>query len=189
MYDLKARMFNRKAAGAKSKPDQVIRSLSLEEGQHVADIGVGGGYFSFRFAELVGKSGKVYGIDTERQFLDHLESDAKKQGYSNIVTVLAEGEGFPLSSEELDLVFLRNVCHHIPDRVNYFRELATCLKPDGRVVIIDYSGKGSWSFHRIFGHYVDKETIRSEMSEAGYKLSEDYDFLPEQSFQVFTLSE
>ena len=188
MYNLKAKMFNRKAAGPKSKPDKVIRSLSLKEGQHVADIGVGGGYFSFRFAELVGESGKVYGIDTDRKFLEFLETNAKKQGYSNIVTVLAEGKGFPLSSNKLDLVFLRNVCHHIPDRVNYFREIATCLKPDGRVAIIDYSGKGSWSFHRMFGHYVDKGTISLEMIEAGYQLSEEYDFLPEQSFQVFRLN-
>ncbi|MGM0771432.1 MAG: class I SAM-dependent methyltransferase [Halobacteriota archaeon] len=189
MYNLKAKMFNRKAAGPKSRSGQVIRSLSLKEGQQVADVGIGGGYFSLRFAEIVGDKGKVFGIDSDSKFLEYLESNSKKQGYSNIVTILAEGKGFPLSSEELDLVFLRNVCHHIPDRVAYFREVATCLKPDGRVAIIDYGGKGSWSFHRIFGHYVDKEGIRSEMSEAGYHLSEEYDFLPEQSFQVFRLSD
>lgn len=40
MSDLKARMFNKKASRAKSKPDEIIKSLLLEPGQNVADVGV-----------------------------------------------------------------------------------------------------------------------------------------------------
>jgi hypothetical protein len=37
------------------------------------------------------------------------------------------------------------------------------------------------------GHYVPKETIVKELNEAGYQLQEDLDFLPEQSFTIFSL--
>ena len=61
------------------------------------------------------------------------------------------------------------------------------MKPDGKIVIIEYKRGGLFSFHRIFGHYVPKEIIVKEMEEAGYQLTNDYDFLPEQSFTIFSL--
>jgi arsenite methyltransferase len=57
--NLKAEMFNREASDPKNKPDDILNVLELQPGQKVADIGAGGGYFSLRFAEIVGKSGRV----------------------------------------------------------------------------------------------------------------------------------
>jgi len=51
---LKVKMFNRRASNPKNKPDQILKALTLQPRQNVADIGAGGGYFSLRFAELVG---------------------------------------------------------------------------------------------------------------------------------------
>ena len=91
-------------------------------------------------------------------------------------------------SESVDLVFMRNVCHHIPNRVEYFRKLENSLKPDGRVAIIEYKrGGGLFSFRRMFGHYVPKEIIVEEMNKARYQLEKAFDFLPEQSFTIFSV--
>ena len=38
------------------RPDQVIQHLDIQPGAHVADLGAGGGYFTFRLAEVVGAS-------------------------------------------------------------------------------------------------------------------------------------
>lgn len=54
----------------------------------------------------------------------------------NVGTVLVDGGKLDLPGKSLDLVFMRNVCHHL-DRVDYFRRLRCFLKPDGRVAIID----------------------------------------------------
>jgi 16S rRNA C1402 N4-methylase RsmH len=74
--------------------------------------------------------------------------------------------------------------------VEYFKKLKNALKPNGRIAIIEYkSSDGRFSFHRRFGHYVPKETLNTEMKEAGYKLVKDLDFLPEQSFMIFSLAD
>ena len=54
MGNLRAKMFNRRACGSKSKPDEIIEVLSLEKGQKVFDVGVGGGYFYSRSYFLYG---------------------------------------------------------------------------------------------------------------------------------------
>jgi len=48
LKSLKAMMFNRAASNPKNKPDEVLYVLRLQQGQIVADIGAGGGYFSLR---------------------------------------------------------------------------------------------------------------------------------------------
>ena len=47
------------------QPKNVIQALHIIEGSHVADLGAGGGYFTFLLAEGVGPNGKVYAVDTD----------------------------------------------------------------------------------------------------------------------------
>jgi len=53
----------------KSKPDQILEAIALKPGQNIADIGSGGGYFSLRFAKIVGQEGKIYAVDANQDFL------------------------------------------------------------------------------------------------------------------------
>lgn len=183
---LQAKMFNRRASNPKNKPDQILKTLALTPRQNVADIGAGGGYFSLRFAELVGREGKVFAVDTNFGFLGFIKNSCREKGLDNVETVLVTENNLTLP-ENVDLVFMRNVCHHIPNRPEYFRKLKNFLKPGGRIAIAEYRSAKSHSFRGIFGHYVPKETIVKEMNEAGYQLQEDLDFLPEQSFTIFSL--
>jgi len=186
MRNPKAEMFNKKASDPKNKPDQVLEALRLRSGQTVADIGAGGGYFSLRFADAVGRQGRVFAVDTDLGFLEFIKNSAKEKGLDNVETILATEDELPLPRGSLDLVFMRNVTHHLPNRVNYFRKLKDMLKPTGRIAIIEYRRGGGFSFHRMFGHFVPKEVIVTEMRKAGYQLKEDFDFLPEQSFTIFS---
>ncbi|MGQ9507655.1 MAG: hypothetical protein ACUVTB_07390 [Candidatus Bathycorpusculaceae bacterium] len=84
---------------------------------------------------------------------------------------------------------MRNVTHHLSNRVEYFKRLRGALRRNGRVAIIEYkAGGGRFSFHRKFGHYVPKETLIDEMKDAGYRLEKDLNFLPEQSFMIFSFA-
>ena len=188
MKNLKAEMFNRKASDPKNKPDQILKALALQPGQTVADIGAGGGYFSLRFANVVGREGRVFAVDTDPSFLELIMSKAKEKGLDGVETVLATEDELRLPKRSLDLVFMRNVTHHLPNRVDYFGKLRDMLKPDGRVAIIEYRCGGGFSFHKMFGHFVPKEIIVAEMHKAGYQLKENFDFLPEQSFTIFSIN-
>ncbi len=189
MVNYKARMFNRKASDQKSKPNQILETLALHPGQTIADIGAGGGYFSLRFADAVGSMGHVYAVDTNQEFLKYIRKLAGEKGLSNLATILVTKDN-PLSlpEESVDLVFIRNVSHNLSNRTKYFRELRKVLKPKGKVAIIEYRRDGGiLSLRKLFGHYLPKETILKEMTEAGYRLEEDFDFLPEQSFTIFRI--
>jgi ubiquinone/menaquinone biosynthesis C-methylase UbiE len=189
MKNLKAEMFNRKASNPKNKPDEIMEALALRQGQKVADIGTGGGYFSLRFAEAV-RNGRVFAVDTDSKFLEFIKNNAKDKGLDNVETILATEDNPTLPEQSIDLIFMRNVCHHLINRVEYFKRLKGALKQDGRIAIIEYKADGGlFSFHRKFGHYVPKEIIIAEMKEAGYRLEKDLGFLPEQSFTVFSLLE
>jgi ubiquinone/menaquinone biosynthesis C-methylase UbiE len=182
----KAETFNRKASDPKNKPDEILKALGLQQGQKVADVGSGGGYFALRFAETVGIEGRVLAVDINQNFLEFIQNSAKEKGLVNVETVLTSKENTSLPEKNLDLIFMRNVCHHLTNRVEYFTQLKNALKPGGRIAIIEYRSGGRFSFHRMFGHYVSKKTIIKEVEEAGYQLEKDLDFLPEQSFTMFS---
>jgi arsenite methyltransferase len=181
----KAEMFNSKASDPRNKPEEVLKALELQIGKRVADIGAGGGYYALRFAEVVGTGGKVFAVDTDPMFLEFIQAKAKEKGLSNIETVLTTKDSAALPRKGVDLIFMRNVCHHIAKRAKYFRGLKDALGTDGRIAIIEYRGGKRVSFHRLFGHYVPKERILKEMDEAGYQVENAFDFLPEQSFTIF----
>jgi ubiquinone/menaquinone biosynthesis C-methylase UbiE len=185
MKNSKAKMFNRKASDPRNKPDQILEALELRQGQNVADIGAGGGYFCLRFAEAVGREGKVYAVDTNQGFLEFIKNSAKEKGLNNVKTILVV-EDLALPERGLDLVFMRNVCHHLTNRVEYFKKLRRFLKQEGRVAIVEYKRAKPLTFRGIFGHYVPRETIIEEMKKAGYRVKQEFDFLPEQSFIIFS---
>ena len=179
-------MFNQKAALPKSKPDEIVNALAIEPGQNIADIGSGGGYFTLRFAEVVGNNGRVFPVDTDKELLGHIRSEAAKKDLNNITTVHVTN-GFPtLSDNSLDLIFLRNAYHHLDNRVAYMAGFKTKLKPNGSIAIVEYKPGGSiFHWKRFFGHNVPKQKIINELEQAGYTLIAEHGFLPEQSFTIY----
>jgi ubiquinone/menaquinone biosynthesis C-methylase UbiE len=184
----KAKMFNRKASRKQSKAEDILKTLNIQPGQTIADIGSGGGFFTFLFSHIVREKGTVYAIDTNEDFLKYINSQAAENGLTNIKTILATEESILIPHHSVDLVFVRNVYHHLQNRVQYFTQVKNLLSPSARVSIIEYSRQGSiLSFHRRYGHNVPQEIIVAEMNKAGYTVSASFDFLPVQSFTIFTL--
>ena len=181
----KAWLFNRRASSPGSMPDEVLKALDLKEGECVVDVGVGGGFFALKFAELVDGKGIVYGADVNQSFLGLLAGRARKRGLGNIKTVPASHMNSLIPMNSVDCIFLRNIYHHLENRVEYFRGMSKFLKPDGRIAIIEYNSERSGLF-RPAGHYTSKEKIIEEMENAGYKLVDSFDFLKEQSFTIFS---
>lgn len=184
MFDnFRLESLNKKASSSENKPHEVINSMNLEDGDVVGDIGAGGGYFSFEFSKVVGENGKVYAIDTNQKSLDYIESKSKKLGINNIETVLVNEYGLDLA-ENVDMFFMRNVFHHLTDPVAYFKSIRPLLKNNGKITLLEYNKK-KLGFVGIFGHYTPEYELVKQMELAGFRVFENYNFLPEQSFNIF----
>jgi len=181
----RAALMNRRARQPRFKATEVVAALALREGAVVADIGAGGGYFSMLLARAVGPTGRVYAVDTNPKVLAYVDEQAEDHQLRNVETVLVTSEGVNLPAAGCDLIFARNVFHHLNEPVAYFRDLRAYLKPEGEVAVIDYKKRSLFSFVTLMGHYVEEELIRSTLADAGYVLARRFDFLPDQSFHVF----
>jgi len=166
------------------KPDEVVAALALRAGDRVADLGSGGGYFTFRFSRAVGPAGKVYAVDVDRDMLEYVGARAKEDGHGNVETVAASYDDPLLPESAVDLIFTSNVYHHIDGRVKYFANAAKYLRAGGRIAIVDFDGR-HWTA-TFMGHYTPLEVVKKEMEEAGYRLEREFDFLDRQAFLVYS---
>jgi predicted methyltransferase len=160
------------------QPDRVIADLSLAPGARVADLGAGGGYFTFRLARAVGPGGHVYAVDIDEQMNAYVAKEAAKQGLANVSTVLATESDARLP-EPVDLVFTSDTYHHLTDRAAYFRRVREReLAPGGRVAVVEFRPEAT-------SHSTPRETIESELAAAGFRLVKSFDYLERQHFLVF----
>jgi ubiquinone/menaquinone biosynthesis C-methylase UbiE len=165
------------------KPKEVVEKLAIVPGTRVADIGAGGGYFTWHLAQAVGPSGTVYAVDVDETGLDIINKEMEARSVKNVVPIRAE----PMDSKLpglVDLVFSCDTYHHMKDRVVYFQSLARFLKADGRVAILDFHPHGFFS--GILGHGTAAEDVRREMAAAGYRVVADFEIVERQHFQVFS---
>lgn len=164
------------------KPSEVIEVLGIKPGSRVADLGAGGGYFTWYLASAVGAPGMVYAVDVDDTALSIIKQASTARRVTNVVPVRADSKDAKLP-EPVDLVFSCDPFHHMQDRVAYFRALKRYLKPDARVAVLDFHPRGL--FAGLLGHGTAKDEVRREMEEAGYRRVADYNLIESQHFQVF----
>ena len=125
------------------KIDYIIEKLQLAPGQVVADIGAGPGVLSIPMAKAVAPGGKVYAVDIDKGFFDHVDSRAKEQHVTNVVNVLGEFTDPKLPASDVDVALFHDVLHHIKDRAGYLKSTAKYIKPAGRIAIVELPVDGS----------------------------------------------
>lgn len=183
----RAEMFNLRASTSKNKPNEIISRLRIKKGDTIADIGSGGGYFTTRFAAEVGLGGEVYALDIDKGLLQYIALQSKNNGFTNIRTVLIDKKVEGLPREGCDLVFLRNVYHHIHEPEEYFKEIKKFLKTNGKIAIIDYKKTNNFKFINLIRHFAKQEDIIRDLKKAGYRHIDSFDILQKQSFNIFQI--
>ena len=119
-------------------PAAVIRALSIQPGDTIADIGAGTGYFSLPLAKAAGPLGLVFAVDSQAEMLGRLQYKLDTGCISNIRPVLAEADSTSLPDVSCNLVFLAKVWHEIADRVAVLMEAKRILKSGGRIAVLDW---------------------------------------------------
>ena len=95
------------------KPHEVITALKLKEGEVIADIGAGSGYFTFRLERHVGDTGRVYAVDVSPDMIVHLNRRIRDLKLKNVVSILAAPDDPLLADVSVDRFFICDTWHHI----------------------------------------------------------------------------
>jgi ubiquinone/menaquinone biosynthesis C-methylase UbiE len=153
-----------------TKRMEILSALGLTPGMAVADVGAGTGLFTRLFAEKVGPTGKVYAVEISPEFLSHIAAEARKRGESQVVTVLGSQESTSLPQESVDLVFLCDVYHHLEKPNKTLLSIRRALKPDGRLVVIDFDRVEGRSTGFVLKHVrAGKSVFLKEIESAGFR--------------------
>jgi len=177
-------VFDDPSRDAWQKPAEVVAALGLRPGMTVADLGAGTGYFSRHLSAAVGPEGTVLAADPEPSMVAHLRERAEAERTVNVVPILASADNPRLPAHATDLVLIVDSFHHIDDRLTYLRGLRRCLRPGGRVAVIDWQ-KRELPVGPPPEHKLAREQVVEEMEEAGYALIGEPELLRYQYFLVF----
>jgi ubiquinone/menaquinone biosynthesis C-methylase UbiE len=166
------------------KPDEVVKALNIKPGDVIADIGAGTGYFTRRFAVAAGPAGKALGLDIEPSMVKYMKDDAQKRGLKNYEARIVKANDPELAPGSVDVIFICDTYHHIEDRIVYLGNLKKALKPDGRVIIVDFYKRES-PVGPPLEMKLSEDTVKEEFRQAGYHLTRSPIFLPYQYFLEF----
>lgn len=158
--------------------NRVMDLLKIKEGSSVADIGAGSGWFTVRAARRVGGKGKVYAVEINADFLEHIQRRAAGEKLANIHTVLGKEDDPLLPPESVDAVLVLKTYHEIAQPILLLARLRQSLRPEALLGIIDRNGNGK-------DHGISKRTVINEAKDAGFSLVDEYDFVKPDGMDYF----
>ena len=176
-------IFEDPARAEKLQVERVLDVLGVREGARVADIGAGSGWFTVRAARRAGAAGLVYAVEINADYVKHIEERARKENLPNVRAVLGGEDDPRLPPASVDAVLILKTYHEIAQPVRLLARLRPALREGGRVGIIDRKGDGA-------DHGVERDVVVREAERAGFRLSEEHDFVKGDGmdyFLVFTV--
>jgi len=172
---------------AEEQPDAALDAIEVARGSTAADIGAGAGYMTWRLAERVGPSGKVYANDIQPQMLDLLRANMEERKITNVETVLGAVDDPRLPRGAIDLVLLVDVYHEFSAPQQMLGHIRESLKPGGRMVLLEYRAEDPKVPIRP-EHKMTVEQVKIEIEPEGFRLDRVIETLPRQHILIFRRS-
>jgi ubiquinone/menaquinone biosynthesis C-methylase UbiE len=152
--------------------------LGISPGKAIADIGAGSGWFSLRAARRVTDTGTVYAVDINPEAVRYIDDRVRKENMHNVKTILSKADDALLPANSVDAVLLLKTYHEVAHPIVLLQNLHASLRPGARVGVIDRNGNGE-------NHGVAREIVIKEARQAGYALSQQYDFVKGDGMDYF----
>jgi putative AdoMet-dependent methyltransferase len=116
--------------------EQIVAALGLDHSATVLDMGCGTGAFAIHAAPYYRR---IYAVDVAGAMLNRARRKAKKAGLINIEFRRGGFLTYEHTDEPADAAVSAVALHHLPDfwKLVGLHRLASMLKPDGRLYLID----------------------------------------------------
>ncbi|MGZ4922287.1 MAG: class I SAM-dependent methyltransferase, partial [Halobacteriota archaeon] len=119
-------------------PEAILAKAGVQAGDVFIDLGCGFGFFALPAAKIVGQEGLVCGIDIDSEALEQLRERASNAGLRNVHVKTAQAEEVSLCNRCADIAFIGIALHDFKDPLKVLKNAKTALKPNGRLVNVDW---------------------------------------------------
>ena len=160
------------AAVGDSELALIDRTLRLEPGAQVADVGSGNGEVTVALAARVGPEGKV--LASEIDAAKRRATATRTAAMANVTVLAATSRDSGIPADSSDGIVLRHVYHHLSEPLATIEQLRDALRPGGRLLVIDFLPSrwlGLWTPPDLpagrNGHGIDPETVIAEVVQTG----------------------
>lgn len=166
-------------------PEKALKIIGIAPGSTVADVGAGSGYFTLKMASLVGPTGTVYANDIQQGMLNIISRKLKASPFKNVTLVLGSPGDPKLPPATFDLILMVDVYHEAHEPQALLRHLRNALKPNGRLVLLEYRAEDPAVPIRQ-DHKMSVATAKLEVEAEGFTLASVNGDLPWQHVLTFT---
>lgn len=184
-------IFNDPERSVWDKTDDIIKYLDIKNGDKIADIGSGLGYYTDRFSEKVGAAGKVYSFDTNGDYISLQEEKKKKYQTNNVFVVKSKSNQVNIP-DKVDKVFMSSLYHIIygwsqeNDRKTFIQSIKNGMKENGELYIADNEFDNGKELNNC---YIYKELIISQLNRYGFRFKKYVKITPQRYLIVFELGD
>lgn len=168
-------------------PTRAIDLLNLKPGMEIADIGAGVGYYTIRMSRRVGPTGRVYAVDIQPGMLARLKRRLIRDKIENVEPVLSTETDPRLPDGKLDMIIMVDVYHEFSQPQAMLQALKKALKPDGRLVLLEFR-KEDASIPIRLEHKMSVREVKTEVEAEGYQLEQVLKDLPWQNVFFFSVA-
>jgi SAM-dependent methyltransferase len=123
----------------KESTTAMLAMADIGPGARVLDVAAGAGDQTLDIAERVGPAGSVLATDLSRAILEFAKENARRAGYRNVETQVADGEDLNVPEASFDAAICRLGLMFFPDPGKGLREIFRALKPGGRACTLVFS--------------------------------------------------
>ena len=163
----------------------LIKNMSIDSEDIVADIGAGSGYHTFRMA-LKAQKGFIYAIDIQEEMLSEISSRINKGYLKNIAPILGNETNINLAENSVDKILLVDVYHEFKYPFEMMKSIKKALRSNGKIFIIEYRGEDPKVPIKKIHKMTEKQVVK-EMKAIGLKLEVNMDNLPWQHCLIFEI--
>jgi FkbM family methyltransferase len=165
------------------RTDLLLENIKLRPTDIVIDLGAGTGYFSFPIARKV-PDGGVIAVDIQPEMLSIIEQRKARENITNIETLLATVSNPNIPESIAHVVLLVDAYHEFSHPREVMEGVVRALKPNGRVVLVEYRGEDSRVLIKRL-HKMTQQQAKKEMQAVGLKWLQTDTYLPQQHVMIF----